>query len=81
MKELKFIFVELKATFKLVLVHFVVVLNYLKAFKPQIGLLNIFGGKSLCIKILALDIKTKGHGWTLEGNSIKWDGSTFIINF
>lgn len=81
MKELKFKFVELKATFKLVVVHFVVVLNYLKAFKQQIGLLNNFGGKSLTIKILTLNIKTNGHGGTLEGNSVKWDRSTFIIHF
>jgi GxxExxY protein len=48
------ILVELKAIFELEDVHLAQVLNYLKAYKLEVGLLINFGSKSLTFKRLVL---------------------------
>ena len=48
------ILVELKAIIELEDVHLAQVLNYLKAYKLEVGLLINFGGKSLTLKRLVL---------------------------
>ena len=46
--------VELKATIKLEDVHLAQILNYLKAYRPEVGLLINFESKSLTFKRLVL---------------------------
>jgi len=48
------VLVELKAIIRLENVHLAQVLNYLKAYRLEVGLLINFGGKSLSFKRLAL---------------------------
>jgi GxxExxY protein len=48
------VLVELKAITQLEDVHLAQVLNYLKAYRIEVGLLINFGGKSLVVKRLAL---------------------------
>lgn len=48
------VLVELKAVIKLEDVHLAQVLNYLKAYKLEVGLLVNFGSRSLTFKRLAL---------------------------
>ncbi len=48
------VLVELKAIIRLEDVHLAQVLNYLKAYRLEVGLLINFGGKSLSFKRLAL---------------------------
>lgn len=48
------VLVELKAIIVLEDVHFAQVLNYLKAYKQEVGLLVNFGSKSLTFKRLVL---------------------------
>ncbi|MFN6944434.1 MAG: GxxExxY protein [Cytophagaceae bacterium] len=48
------VLVELKATIQLEDVHWAQALNYLKAYKLEVGLLINFGSKSLTFKRLVL---------------------------
>ena len=48
------VFVELKAVIELEDVHLAQILNYLKAYRIEVGLLINFGGKSLTFKRLVL---------------------------
>lgn len=48
------VLVELKAVIELEDVHLAQILNYLKAYKPEVGLLINFGSKSLTFKRLVL---------------------------
>ena len=51
------IMVEIKAIIKLEDVHLAQILNYLKAYKIEVGLLINFGSKSLTFKRVVLDLK------------------------
>ena len=51
------VLVELKAVIQLEDVHLAQILNYLRAYKLEIGLLINFGSKSLTIKRLILNLK------------------------
>ena len=51
------VLVELKAVIQLEDVHLAQILNYLRAYKLEIGLLINFGSKSLTFKRLILNIK------------------------
>lgn len=53
------VLVELKAIIKLDDVHIAQVLNYLRAYRLEVGLLINFGSKSLTYKRLVLDKRTK----------------------
>ena len=53
------VLVELKATTKIEEVHWAQILNYLKAYRYEVGLLINFGEKSLSFKRFALDLDSK----------------------
>jgi GxxExxY protein len=49
--------IETKAQIQLEDVHLAQILNYLKAYKIEVGLLINFGSKSLTFKRVVLDLK------------------------
>jgi len=49
--------VELKAVIQIEDVHLAQILNYLRAYKLEVGLLVNFGSKSMTFKRLALSMK------------------------
>lgn len=55
------VLVELKAKIELEDVHLAQILNYLKAYRMEVGLLINFGSKSLTFKRVALSAKSTYH--------------------
>ena len=53
------VLVELKATTKIEEVHWAQILNYLRAYRYEVGLLINFGEKSLSFKRFVLDLDSK----------------------
>ncbi len=55
------VLVEIKAIIQLEDVHIAQILNYLRAYKLEVGLLINFGSKSLTFKRLVLSAKSDNH--------------------